>query len=152
MGGNLGNDTRSKSTAILQCGPITLEHLASGVSDLKTWGKENAKHILEKETSTREHGFFIVTAIRKTKWCKLKCWSINTRTVSPTLFAGPAQVGVKTEIHKGETINSGWVVRPADDENVCVETEACLNVRPNLQRTMSYLWKDSFLFLAFLGH
>jgi len=63
-----------------------------------------------------------------------------------------AQIEVKTEVQKGEKLGSGWIVRPADDENVGVEIGALLNViRPNLKSSMSYLWKGSFLFLVFSG-
>ena len=150
VGTYIQSDNRTKSAAILQCGPIIWEHLATGTSDLKTWGKENAKHILEKETLTRDHGFFIVSATRKTKWCKLKCWSINTWAVAPTLSAGlpfaGSQIEAKMEVQKGEKLNSGWIVRAAEDENVGVKNGVVLNIRPSLKSSMSFV--EGFLFIS----
>jgi hypothetical protein len=125
VGASIEGETRSTSSAILKCGPIIWENLASGVSELKTWGKENAKYILEKDILTREHGFFIVTAIRKTKWCKLKCLATNSQSVASMLSAGStltgAQIDAKTKVETGETLSAGWIVRPTNDENVSLE-------------------------------
>lgn len=150
-------DSRTKGAAVLQCGPIIWEHLATEVGALKQWGKDNAKHILEKEALTREHGFFIVTATRKTNWCKLKCLSKNTKTTTPTFSAGlpytGPQIGATTEVQSDKTLSAGWIIRPANDESVIAyRNRNFLSVRLSPERSSSCLLRGTFLFLEFLGN
>ena len=121
VGADIEAEKHAQNAAVLQCGSITWEHLETGVGELKAWGKENAKYILEKEILTREYGFFVVTGTRKTTWCKLKCWSATSHAVASTLSAGVTssdpQIGLSANF-QGNNDQEGWIVRPANDTNV----------------------------------
>jgi hypothetical protein len=114
-------DRSIATIAALQCGPHTRECLTIGIADLKTWGKENAKYILEKEPSTKDHGFFIVNATRKTKWCKILCTSAYSGSISPGFSVGVPSAGsvdASVNVSKDEKISPGWIERKADGDKV----------------------------------
>jgi hypothetical protein len=69
-------DSTSDAAAILQCGPITRVGIGNLDLDIQKWGKKNKDAIFkEAKNAKRFGGFFIVTAIYKTEWCRTRCWS-----------------------------------------------------------------------------
>ena len=120
MSGGIGleADREVTVTAVLRCGPITKEYLQSGITGLKAWGKENARFIMEKEPLTREYGFFIVTATRKTDHCDILCTTKRTRSIAPEVSAGSPYVGdVQADGHfiQDDKLNPGWIRRPVEN-------------------------------------
>lgn len=107
-----------KEAAFLLCGPMSWQGIGLKRGDLKQWGKENAEHILSNEPETRTHGFFIITAITRTKWCHFKYWSETSRSFSPTLMAPtlPPQSSPTEIAVEGSESNeqSGWVTCEAE--------------------------------------
>jgi len=103
--------------AVLKCGPIIKEYLQSGISDLKTWGKDSAKYILEKEPLTRKYGFFIVTAMRKTNYCEILCTAKHSYKCSPAVSAGIPAAGLEAAVHidLDNKLTPGWIRRPVDN-------------------------------------
>ena len=93
----------SQGAALLICGDHIREGIERNIGELKEWGKVNAKHILQLEKQTKKYGFFIVTATRRTKRYRLKCWSSITQSD-----------GERSNISRSGVDNSGWVVPPED--------------------------------------
>jgi len=115
---NLDGDRNVERVAVLKCGPIIKDYLQSGITDLKTWGKDNAKFILEREPLTRQYGFFIVTATRKTNRYEILCTSKRNYKVSPGVSASvPAAGGLEASGHidQDNKLTPGWIRAPVDN-------------------------------------
>ena len=117
---NVDGDRDVESVAVLKCGPIIKEYLQSGIADLKTWGKDSAKYILEKEPLTREYGFFIVTAMRKTNHCEILCTAKRNYNFSPGVSVGVPAAGLEVSGHidQDDKLTPGWIRRPVDNAMV----------------------------------
>ena len=109
--------------ALLICSDHTREFIKSNIGHLKEWGKANAKSILRMEKETKKFGFFVVTATRRTKYYRLKCWPGSTRTVdrNPSISASGIDFG-------------GWVIPPADITPVCPVLYRCLRCKGSYSR------------------
>jgi len=115
---DVDGDRDVERVAVLKCGPIIKEYLQSGITDLKTWGKDSAKYILEREPLTRQYGFFIVTAMRKTNRCEILCTTKRNYKFSPSVSASvPAAGSLKASGHidQDDKLTPGWIRRPVDN-------------------------------------
>jgi hypothetical protein len=65
---------KSEGAELIVLNDNTREGIERNIRELEDWGKSNAKAVLRLERKTREHGFFIVAGLRRTKWYQLKFW------------------------------------------------------------------------------
>ena len=121
-------DRTITSIAALRCGPVTRQHLKADICDLKRWGKENAKYILQKEPVTKQQGFVVVTGVRKTEWCQILCSSSYERNISPGGSVGvPVVANVDARLTHGtsEALTPGWLEWRANSYNVLYPIAKC---------------------------
>ena len=70
---------------------------------------------MEKEPLTREFGFFIVTATRKTDHCDILCTVARKKSLVPGASAGSPVVGnaqASGHFSKEDKFHPGWIRRP----------------------------------------
>ena len=113
--------------AILICDDHTREGIQRNIGELKNWGTANVNGILHLERETRDFGFFIVTAIRRTKRYRLKCWS-------RVLSLEPEGINISSA---GVDL-SGWVVPPADVDQVSFFCGSSINTSRKLYENTSF--------------
>lgn len=113
----------SDEGAVLLCDNTVCERFAFDTTSFKEWGKKHAKQLFIEEPQTRQFGFFIVTAVSRTKGCLLKCWSKKKRTIAanPVVSSRTSiqllQHEVNVEAGIGHT-DSAWIKCPSDQERV----------------------------------
>jgi hypothetical protein len=104
------------------CDPITSDTLDHDHALLIDWGKANAEEIFKKKEVTKERGFFIVTAVHRTKRCHMKCWLSRSRrwTSKGGVNTSPVPAGsakVDTTVTTSSPATS-WVSWEPDEEKV----------------------------------
>ena len=104
----------SEGAALIVLDNNIREGIERNIQELEDWGRDNAKTILRLEKKTRKHGFFIVTAVRRTKRFQLKCWESTTSGFSEKLkgrIPGGGTAGIEGVDLEMNVLN-GWISPP----------------------------------------
>jgi hypothetical protein len=120
--GAVGFHSMSQGGALLVCDPITSDALDRDHALLIEWGKANAEEIFKRKEVTKKRGFFIVTAVHRTKRCHLKCWLRRSRKLTSKVGVDTSPIPAGSAIVDTSATTSSaatsWISWEADAEKV----------------------------------